>query len=57
MYKGVVTEFLRGPEPDFSDDDNDGEDLYLITFEDGDEVYIKTDDLVEGYRLLAENPM
>ena len=57
VYKGVVTEFIRGPENDFSDDDDDGEDLYLIEFDDGDAIHLKTDELVEGYRLMAENPM
>ena len=57
VYKGVVTEFIRGLECDFSDDDDDGEDLYLIEFEDGEAIHLKTDELVEGYRLMAENPM
>ena len=57
MYKGVVKEFIRAPDDDFSDDDDDGEDLYFVEFDDGDEIYLKPYELEEGYRLLAESSM
>ena len=57
MYKGVVKEFIRAPDDDFSDDDDDGEDLYFVQFDDGDEIYLKPYELEEGYRLLAESSM